>query len=533
MKPLYLFDTTLRDGAQSEAIDFTLEDKLTIFGLLDDFGIDYIEGGWPGSNPKDKEFFERMKKVGRKNSKLTAFGSTRKAGVAAEDDLNLHQILQSKADAACIFGKSWDFQVSKALNISLDENLAMVHDSIVFLKRHLPEVIFDLEHFFDGYKANPLYAQKVIEAALEAKADFIVFCDTNGGTMPWEVEQIITALDLKTPTGIHAHNDCELGVSNSLSAIRAGVKMVQGTINGLGERCGNANLISVIANAQLKLQIPLLTAKNLAKLTYLSESLAEIANIGEIKHQAYTGRSAFTHKAGIHVSAIQKSPKTYEHVDPSTIGNQRRVVVSELSGRSNLIFKLEELGMGHLKNLPQFQNALEKIKKLEFEGYSFAGADASFELLIQEACGLEQEYFSVDSFRVIVLKNSASQPLSEATVKLSIPDFGAEFAVAEGYGPVDSLSKALKKGLTKAFPELDALDLIDYKVRILDSKTGTAAKTRVLISSQYKNLHWTTVGLSFDIIHASFEALVDSAKYLLMKLRAKQVQGHERMRNIL
>jgi len=533
-KKIYLFDTTLRDGAQAESVAFTLEDKVQIFHLLDDFGVDYVECGWPSSNPKDMEFFSRLKTTKRKKAKVTAFGSTRHPKNEAKQDANLIQLVKTQADVVCIFGKTWDFQVTQALNISLEENLDLIFDSIVFLKKHFSEVVFDLEHFFDGYKANFSYSEKILKVATQAGADFLVFCDTNGGTLPWEVEGIITSLQpkLEKPFGIHAHNDCELAVSNSLSALKLGATMVQGTINGFGERCGNANLVSILANAQIKMGFSLVSKEQMQKLTFLSHSVAEIANLGDVSHQPFTGKSAFAHKGGIHVSAVNKNPSTYEHINPVEVGNSRRVLISELSGNSNFVTKFHELGLDSFLKHPHFPKTLSKLKELEFQGYAFEGADASFKLFVLEECDCRTDFFQLISYRIMDEKrNLQENPFSEATVKIKIPQKEEQLFVAEGMGPVDALSNALKKGLSQSYPELQKLVLVDYKVRILDSQSGTAAKTRVLITNHYQNQRWTTVGLSFDIISASLKSLLDGFQFLLLELNSQK--ENERMQSVV
>ena len=514
-----LFDTTLRDGTQSEDISFSLEDKLSIAKMLDNFGIHYIEGGWPGSNPKDIDFFKNARKLKLKQAKITAFGSTRKAKTKPSIDPNLQAILQSKSQAACIFGKSWELHVKTALNTSLEENLNMIKDSISYLKTKLPEVIYDAEHFFDGYKANPKYALKTIQAAAEAKADYIVLCDTNGGSLSWEIEKIIAEVQkaCSQRLGIHTHNDSELGVANSLVAVRQGAKMVQGTINGIGERCGNANLISIIANLQLKMGYKLISPKKMANLRELGHSIREHANLDEWKHQPYIGKSAFAHKGGIHVSAMLKNPQTYEHIEPKLVGNQRRVLISELSGISNLRYTIKERGLELDEKDPQLREIVAQIKKLENSGYSYEGAEASFELLVARIKKKLSNYFTLEGYQVYDGRRTHEKsPYTEATIKISAK--GKNFHTASvGEGPVDALNKALKKALINFYPTIEAVYLVDYKVRILEREKGTSAKPRVLITSGDGKNNWTTVGVDNDIIRASYMALTDSFIYKLYK----------------
>ena len=514
-----LFDTTLRDGGQSEDISFSLEDKLNIMQLLDDFGIDYIEGGWPGSNPKDIDFFKNIPSINLKNAKITAFGSTRRANTSCDQDYNIQAILESKPAAVCIFGKSWDLHVTQALKISLQENLQMIRDSVLFLKKKIGEVIYDAEHFFDGYKNNQNYALQTIEASSDAGADYIVLCDTNGGTMPWEITEIIREIKKHTSVklGIHAHNDSELAIANSLVAVKQGVKMVQGTINGIGERCGNANLISLIANLQLKMGISLLDDDKIKKLKELGDTTREFCNVDECKHQPFIGKSAFAHKGGIHVSAVLQNPKTYEHITPELVGNHRRVLISELSGIANLRYKIQERGLTINEKDPQLKEIIKELKKLENTGYSYEGAEASLELLIAKIKQTLKQYFVLDGYQVYDGRRSfENEPYTEATVRIKAK--GNLFHTASsGSGPVDALNNALRKALINFYPEISELSLKDYKVRILNKSQSTAAKTRVLITTSDGKKNWTTVGVSSDIIRASYIALTDSFIYKLYK----------------
>jgi len=516
--PVIIFDTTLRDGTQGEGISLSVEDKLKIAQKLDQLGVHYIEGGWPGSNSKDIEFFHRVKELKLTHAKITAFGSTRRKDTAAENDPNLLRLVESGVSVATIFGKSWDFHVYTAIQTTLEENLNMIGDSVRFLKSRGLEVIYDAEHFFDGYKNNPEYAMATIRKAEEAGADWIVLCDTNGGSLPGEVSEIVKTVcaALKTPIGIHAHNDCELGVANSLAAVQAGARQVQGTINGFGERCGNANLCSVIPNLQLKLEYSCISAEQLQNLTNVARYVNEIANVNMPVNQPYVGAAAFAHKGGIHVSAIMRHAKTYEHIVPELVGNKQRVLVSELAGQSNLIVKAQELGLDINNENNRTKSIIEKIKELEHQGYQFEGADASLELLLRRAYGDVEEVFEVESFKLIVAKSAGDQSVnSEAIVKLKVHG-ETVYTAAEGNGPVNALDNALRKALLQFYPDIRNVHLSDYKVRVLDEKDATAAKVRVLIESTDFNNTWSTVGVSANIIEASWEALLDSIRYALI-----------------
>jgi 2-isopropylmalate synthase len=515
---VYIFDTTLRDGTQGEGVSLSVEDKLKIAQKLDELGVHYIEGGWPGSNNKDIEFFERARSLNLKHAKITAFGSTRRKGITPQEDANLNKILESGVSVATIFGKSWDFHVTTALETTLEENLAMIGDSVRYLKQHGLEVIYDAEHFFDGYKHNAEYALATLKQAHDAGADWIVLCDTNGGSMPDEIKSIVQTVKEHIPAriGIHAHNDCELGVANSLAAVQAGARQVQGTINGFGERCGNANLVSVIPNLQLKLGYEVISAEQLRSLSAVARYVSEIANVSMPVNQPFVGSAAFAHKGGIHVSAIRKHPKTYEHIEPELVGNKQRVLVSELAGQSNIMFKAQELQLDFALDNEQARAAINRIKQLEHEGYQFEGADASLELLLREAAGSLQEAFTVESFKILVEKsNDRAGVVSEAIVKLRL---GEEivYTAAEGNGPVNALDNALRKALEQYYPSIKGMHLADYKVRVIDEKNATAAKVRVLIESADANNSWSTVGVSENVIEASWQALVDSMRYALL-----------------
>ncbi|MFH1347193.1 MAG: citramalate synthase [Candidatus Margulisiibacteriota bacterium] len=512
-----LFDTTLRDGAQTEGISFSLEDKIKIANLLDDLGVHYIEGGWPGSNPKDIEFFKAIKDVKLRNAKICAFGSTRRPGKKAAEDKNLNALLDAETPAVAIFGKCWDFHVKDALKTTLEENLKMIEDSVKYLKKMGREVFFDAEHFFDGYKANPKYALQALKAAEKAGADVLVLCDTNGGSLPDEIEEIIENIrdELKTPLGIHAHNDSETGVANSVMAVKCGVVQVQGTINGYGERCGNANLCSIIPILKLKMDIDCLADKQLKRLTEISRHVAEIANLPPSAHQSFVGRSAFSHKGGIHVSAVTKHPGTYEHVKPELVGNERRVTVSELSGVSNLLVKAKEYKVELKKDAPEARKLISVLKEMEHQGYSFEEGEASFELLLKRTLGLVKPFFTLDDFLIETHKEGRNAPVVTAHIKIKVKGKLQE-ATGTGDGPVNAVDNALRKVLEDIYPEIKSVKLTDYKVRVLDSAAGTAAKVRVIVVSADETKSWGTVGVSTNVIEASWQALVDSIEYKLM-----------------
>ncbi len=517
-KQIYIYDTTLRDGTQGEGVSLSVDDKVKIAKKLDSLGVHYIEGGWPGSNPKDMEFFHRVKQLDLKQAKVAAFGSTRRAGIKAEDDANLQMILESGVEVVAIFGKSWDFHVTHALGTTLEENLNMIYDSIRFLKENGLEVFYDAEHFFDGYKKNPEYALNTIRKASEAGADCLVLCDTNGGSLPHEVTQIVNHVksELTTPVGIHVHNDGGLAVANSLAAVEAGAVQVQGTINGLGERCGNADLISILPNLQLKLGYQVVSEEQIRQLTNVSRYVFEIANIVPPNSQPFVGVSAFAHKGGMHVSAILKAGETYEHIRPEVVGNTRRVLVSELSGQSNLLFKAQEMNLNLDKSSPEGKAIIQKIKELEHQGYQYEGAEASFELLLRKGLGEYEEVFTVESVKILMEKMRNEESLTEATVKLRVQD-NIVHTVAEGNGPVNALDNALRKALEQFFPAIRDMYLSDYKVRVLSEHEATASKVRVLIESTDGKDSWSTVGVSSNVIEASWEALLDSMNYVLLR----------------
>ncbi len=515
-----LYDTTLRDGSQAEDISFLLEDKIRIAHRLDDMGIHYIEGGWPGSNPKDVSFFKDIKKEKLSQAKIAAFGSTRRAKITPDKDNNIITLIKAEPDAITIFGKTWDFHVREALRIPLEENLELIFDSLEYLKKHAPEVFYDAEHFFDGYKANPEYAIKTIQAAEQAKADCIILCDTNGGTLPYEIASIITEVKkhVKTPLGIHTHNDAECAVANSLQAVALGIVQVQGTINGFGERCGNANLCSIIPALRLKMKKECISDEQMRHLREISRFVYELANIAPAKHQAYVGNSAFAHKGGVHVSAIQRHPDTYEHIRPETVGNCTRILVSDLSGRSNILAKAEEFKINLDSKDPVTLDILDNIKEMENRGYQFEGAEASFELLMKKALGNHRKFFTVLGFRVIDEKRGEeNRPIAEATIMVKVGG-KTEHTAAEGNGPVNALDNAIRKALEKFYPKLKDVKLLDYKVRVLPAGQGTASLTRVLIESGDRHDRWGTVGVSENIIDASYQALIDSIDYKLNRM---------------
>ncbi|MTI80816.1 MAG: citramalate synthase [Firmicutes bacterium] len=513
-----IYDTTLRDGTQGEGISLSVDDKIKIALKLDAMGFHYIEGGWPGSNPKDMEFFKRIAECDLNQAIITAFGSTRKPGVAVEHDANLKALIESGVKAAAIFGKSWDFHVTHALNTTLEENLAMIEQSVNYLKKNGLEVIYDAEHFFDGYKANQEYALATLAAAQRGGADTVVLCDTNGGTMPYEVQEILEDVQntIHLPMGIHAHNDCEMAVANSMMAVRAGAAQVQGTVNGYGERCGNANLCSIIPNLEFKYKVESIPGDNLVHLTEVSRYVSEVANVNPNSHQPYVGASAFAHKGGIHVSALMKNASTYEHIQPEQVGNKRRVLVSELSGASNLLYKFKETDSDIDAKKPETRRLLEEVKNLENKGYQFEGAEGSFELLMRKTFNGYKEPFSLQNMRII-LELREDQPVhSEAVIKMKVKD-NLVHTAAEGNGPVNALDNALRKALEEAYPAVNKMKLNDYKVRVLDEKAGTEAVVRVLIETGDGKRSWSTVGVSSNIIEASWQALVDSMAYGLIK----------------
>ena len=516
MTDVLLYDTTLRDGTQREGISLSVDDKLKIALKLDDMGVHYIEGGWPGSNPKDVEFFRRAASLPFKNAKVTAFGSTRRKNSLPEEDANLRALLEAETPVVTLVGKSWDLHVKDVLDTSMEENLSMIGESVAYCKQQDKEVIYDAEHFFDGYKADPEYALATVKTAAVNGADCVVLCDTNGGSLPWEIEEIINdvrALLPRTQIGIHAHDDGGCGVANSLAAVRAGATHVQGTINGYGERVANANLITIIPDLQLKMGLASLTPENLQQLTELSRYVAEVANLTLDDHAPFVGSSAFAHKGGIHVAAMLKNIESYQHIDPKLVGNQQRSVVSELSGRGNIVDKAQQFGLD-TESL-DVKRVLDEIKTLEARGFTFEGAEASVELMLRRTHPAYVPPFELIDFMVMVQQRRARGLNAEATVKVRV---GPKLmhTVAEGNGPVNALDAALRKALIDVYPQLSSVSLVDYKVRILDSDNATAATTRVLIDTKSGTRRWSTVGASTNIIDASWRALVDSMEYALL-----------------
>lgn len=522
---IWLYDTTLRDGAQREGIALSLDDKLKIARKLDEMGIPFIEGGWPGANPKDVAFFWKLKEEPLTRAEVVAFCSTRRPHKSTAEDPMIQAILDAETRWVTIFGKSWDLHVTEGLKTTLDENLAMIRDTIEYLRAQGRRIIYDAEHWFDGYKANPDYALKTLKTASEAGAEWLVFCDTNGGTLPHEiadiVQKVVQSLNLTfdhsnlPQLGIHTHNDGGTAVANALASVLEGVTMIQGTINGYGERCGNANLCTLIPNLQLKMGYNCLETKQLAQLTHASRLISEIVNLAPDDHAPFIGRSAFAHKGGIHVSAVQRNPLTYEHIQPEAVGNVRRIVISEQSGLSNVLSKAQSFGIDLNKNDLACRNILEKLKVLETEGYQFEAAEASFELLMRQAVGHRQELFQLKGFQVHSdMLHGAGTPYSNAvaTIKVTVNHTDL-LEVAEGNGPVSALDAALRKALTNFYPEIANFHLTDYKVRILDGASGTSAKTRVLVESSNGQQRWSTVGVSPNILEASYQAVVEGIEY--------------------
>jgi len=517
---LLLYDTTLRDGAQTEGIAFSADDKVKIARKLDDLGVAYIEGGF--SHPSirtDMEFFARMREEPLQNAKLVAFGLTRRPQTPVDEDPGVRNLVELGVPAAAIVAKTWDLHVTEALRSDLEENLAMIRDTVQYVKEHGVEVCFDAEHFFDGFKHNPEYAVQCLRAAAEAGADAICLCDTNGGIFPNEIREAVQLIrsEISTPLGIHAHNDCELAVANTLAAVEAGAVQIQGTINGYGERCGTANLCSVIPNLQLKLKRDVLSEEQLAQLYETAHYIASISNMPPPERDAYVGRSAFSHKGGMHVDAMLKHPRTYEHIHPEAIGNERRFLVSDLGGRGTVIFKAQALDLGLDKDSAQTKAIMERLKEMEHAGYQFDGAEASFELLIEKSVGRYQPRFDLEGFRVIVEKDRSGEIRTEATIKLKV-NGDEEHTAAEGDGPVHALDNALRKALERFYPQLSGIRLTDFKVRVVDAPSqATAAAVRVMVESRSGANTWTTVGVHTNIIEASWQALVDGVEYGLLK----------------
>ena len=516
---IFTFDTTLRDGTQGEAVSLSVDDKLLIARKLDELGVDYIEGGWPGSNPKDKEFFARAQALPLAHARLTAFGATRLARHRVDDDPSVRALVEAGTPVISIFGKTWDLHVERALGISLDENLTLISETVAYLKRHGKEVVYDAEHFFDGHAANAEYALRTLQAAAAAGADVLCLCDTNGGTLTSRIGRVVAEVRQAFPgvIGIHTHNDSDVGVANALAAVDAGATHVQGCMNGYGERCGNANLTSIIANLELKLGHTTIGRDRLQDLTSVCKFIAELANLPLRGDQPFVGRSAFAHKGGIHVSAVLKDSSTYEHIAPELVGNRQRVLVSDLSGRGNITYKLREHGLGDRLDEPARRALLDRIKHLEYEGYEFEAADGTFELLVREALHPEAHFFDVESYEVTSRFGSDHAAETTATVTLRVDD-EVHTATAGGHGPFNALHSCLRKCLMASYPRISDVRLTDYKVRVLDSHEGTASKVRVLIEWADDQRSWSTVGVSDNIIEASWRALVDAIRLELIRL---------------
>ncbi|HEY8462989.1 MAG TPA: citramalate synthase [Bacillota bacterium] len=521
MAQVFFYDTTLRDGAQGEGIYFSVEDKLRIVKQLDALGINYIEGGWPGSNPRDFEFYQAAAGLNLTNAKLVAFGSTRRSSNPPQTDKTLNDLLATGTQTVTIFGKSWDLHALEVLKVSLAKNLQMIEDSVAYLCQNNRETIYDAEHFFDGYKANPGYALETLKAAVRGGASYIVLCDTNGGTLPLEALEIINHVqrEIAVPLGVHFHNDSGVAVAASVMAVQKGVLQVQGTFNGYGERCGNANLSSIIPTLILKLGYESTVAPNLKQLTETSRLISELTNLQHDERQPYVGGSAFAHKAGTHHDALLKNPLSLEHIRSEQVGNQRRFLLSDQAGRSTVLKKIKEFVPEANKEDSQVVNLTKKLKQLEALGYQFEAAEASFDLLIKKSFGLYEKAFNLEGFRIIVEKRGDHPVLSEATIKVAVGD-QYEITAAEGDGPVNALDTAIRKALLRFYPEIKKIGLIDYKVRVLDEKRGTAAKVRVLIESSDGQKRWGTVGVSENLIEASWQALVDSIEYGILQQKA-------------
>jgi 2-isopropylmalate synthase len=523
---IFTFDTTLRDGTQGELVSFSVDDKLMIAQKLDELGIDYIEGGWPGSNPKDKEFFARAAELDLTHARLTAFGSTRFAKNPVEEDRNVRALVEAGTPAVSIFGKSWDLHVKRALGITGEENLRLISETVKYLKDHGKEVVYDAEHFFDGYNASPAYALATLEAAAKAGADVLCLCDTNGGTLTGRLVEIVAEVRKRFDgvIGIHAHNDSDVAVANTVAAVEAGATHVQGCLNGYGERCGNASLASVIANLELKLGHTTVGTEKLTGLAAACRFIAELANLPLPNGQAFVGRSAFAHKGGVHVSAVLKDSATYEHIQPETVGNRQRVLVSDLSGRANIMYKLKQHGLADRLDENARRELLERIKQMEYEGYELEAAEGTFEMLVREALNPGVHFFDVDSYEVTTraggVSSGAGNSRSTATVTLRAQD-GVHSATATGQGPFNALHLCLRKCLSKLYPQIADVRLTDYKVRVLDSYKGTAANVRVLIEWSDHRKSWSTVGVSDNVIEASWKALVDAIRLELLRLTEK------------
>lgn len=527
-KKIEIFDSTLRDGAQGEDISFSLEDKIKIALALNKIGVSYIEAGNPGSNPKDMEFFKRIKEVKLSNSRLVAFGATRKANIKVEEDKNLRSLIDADTETVAIFGKAWDFQVEEILKTSLEENINMIFDTIKFAKEKNKEVVFDAEHFFDGYKANKEYAIKAIKTAKKAGADVIVLCDTNGGTLPKEIKEILKKVveELGGRIGIHCHNDIGLAVANSLVAVEEGINHIQGTFIGFGERCGNANLSSIIPTLQLKMGYRVIEEEKLSKLTKTARFISEISNLKLTDNMPYVGESAFAHKGGMHIDAVAKTAKSYEHINPELIGNDRRFLISEVSGRSTILKEIQKIFPNIERDSEEVTKVTNRLKELEYEGYKFEGAEGTVELLIRKTIGKYKPFFKLNHFKTIVEQPFNNKDFTSTAIVNITVDNENKIAASQGDGPVNALDKALREALESFYPKLKEVRLVDYKVRVLDSKSATGSKVRVLIESTDGRENWTTVGVSKDVIEASWTALVDSLEYKLIKDMEKNLKAY-------
>ena len=530
MAQLEIYDTTLRDGAQYEGISLSVDDKLAIARKLDELGVHYIEGGWPGSNPKDTEFFDRIQSLGLSHATIAAFGSTRRANVGVAQDANLQALLDSAAPVITLVGKSWDLHVTRVLETSLEENLAMIADSVSYMKDHGRRVFFDAEHFFDGFKADPDYALRSVSAAAQAGAECVILCDTNGGVVPDEIADIVGTVrkNVDVALGIHTHNDADMAVAGALAAVRAGVTQVQGTVNGYGERCGNANLLSIIANLKIKMGIDCVSDEQIESLTEVSHYVAELANMPPVASQPYVGSSAFAHKGGLHASAVSKVEHSYQHIPPETVGNVKRVLVSELSGRSNILYKVQELGLDVDLTQSEAVQLLEQVKLQESKGFQYEGAEASFELLVRRMLPGYKPPFKLLDFMTVVEKHPPTAgedgPLS-SQVMLKVKVGGEVMhTAADGNGPVNAIDNALRKALLQFYPSLETVRLVDYKVRVVDQGRGTGAMIRVLLESADARHTWSTVGSSHNIIEASWMALSDSLEYWLVR-QGREIAG--------
>ena len=518
MKRIKIYDTTLRDGSQAQGISFSVTDKLNIAKELDLLGVDYIEGGWPGSNPKDMEFFLKASGLKLKRSKLAAFSMTRRVNTEAQDDPNIKALVKSQAEIITIVGKTWDLHITDVLKTTLDENIAMIKDTVSFLVANGLTVFYDAEHFFEGFKSNPQYSINTLLAAQDAGAKAVCLCDTNGGTLTSDIAKVVSLVrkEVSVELGIHCHNDCGVAVANSLAAVESGAQIIQGTINGIVERCGNDDLIPVIANLKLKMGLDCIEDEKLNELTRVSHYISEIANMKQRNDQPYVGSSSFAHKGGMHINAVLKNSRAYEHVDPKTVGNSRRMLVSELGGKTGVLAMAKDFNIDLAKDKKETQKILELLQKLEHEGYHFEAAEASFEVLMKRALKKYRKFFELEGFRVVIEKQSRKRITSEAIIRINVRG-KKEHTAALGDGPVNALDNALRKGLKDFYPVLSKMHLSDFKVRVLDEKSGTAAKVRVLIQSQDETETWNTIGVSGNIIEASWQALVDSIEYKLLK----------------